>query len=83
MRNDLISKAKKLEPLLRVGKDGLTEGVVKEIQRQLRQKKLIKIKFFKSALGKTDKKQVFSGLADATGSEIVLQVGFVLVLYKR
>ena len=40
----LRSRAKSLQPLVRVGKSGLTESMVGEISKNLRKSKLIKIK---------------------------------------
>ena len=40
----LKSKAKLLQPVLRIGKYGLTENVINEIKKLLKKKKLIKIK---------------------------------------
>lgn len=41
--------------IVRVGKGGLTDSVVKEIMRQLKEKKIIKVKFMKSIV--SNKKQ--------------------------
>ena len=72
-----------MEPVLRIGKSGLTEGVIEEIKKQLKKKKLIKIKFLKSVLEDNDKKKFAKEIASKTDSELVQQVGFVIVLNKR
>ena len=82
-KKELVEKAKLLEPISRIGKSGLTEGVVKEITRQLKKKKLVKIKFLKSALEGKNKKEFAKDIASKTDSELIQQVGFVIVLYKR
>ena len=79
---DLVEKAKSIQPLIRIGKNGITKAQLDEIMKQLRKKKLVKIKFLRSFLETTGKKKAASELAAKTGSEIVLQVGFVLVLLK-
>ncbi len=76
-------KCRILPVLIIVGKSGLTGSVMDEIKSQLKDKKMIKVKFLKSAVEKKDKKALFKELADKTSSEIVQQVGFVLVLKKR
>ena len=83
MKKEFIEKAKALEPILRIGKNGLTEGMVKEIKEQLKRKKLINIKFLKAAMEGKDKKKFSAEVAEKTGGEVVYQVGFVVVLWKR
>lgn len=82
-KKELLEKAKQLEPVLRIGKSGLTEGVVAELKKQLKKKKLIKVKFLKSALVEKNRKELAKEVADKTGAELIHQVGFVVVLYKR
>jgi len=78
----LRSKAKLLEPVIRIGKNGLTEGMVKEIAKLLKKKRLIKIKMLKAFLQDNDRKDAAKEIAEKTGSIIIDQVGFVVVLYK-
>ncbi len=79
----LSEKAKLLAPVLRIGKSGVTEGIIKEIIEQLKQKKLIKIKFLKAVLGDKSRKEFAKEIAEKTESELIHQVGFVIVLYKK
>jgi len=79
----LKDDAKHLEPILRIGKSGLTDGVLKEIEKQLKKRKLIKIKFLKSALDGKNRKEFAKEIATKTRSELIDQVGFVIVLYRR
>lgn len=81
-KKDLLDRAKKLEPVLRIGKNGLTPGVVSEIKKQLLKKKLIKIKFLKPALEGKSRKEFAAEVVLKTDSELVQQVGFVIVLKK-
>ena len=80
---ELKSKAMALEPIIIVGKSGLTDSVIKEIKIQLKKRKLIKIKFLRSIVKEKGKKELAKELADTTGSKIIIQVGFVVVLYKE
>lgn len=79
----LRSKAKTLEPIVRIGKNGLTEGTVNEIKTQLKKKKLIKIKLLKSFIQDQNKKELTKKIESLTDSEIIESVGFILVLYKK
>ncbi len=76
----LRSKARLLEPILMIGKNGLSPGTIEEVKKQLKEKKLIKIKILKSALRNQDRKEFAKELAEKTSSEIIEQVGFVIVL---
>jgi len=83
LKHDLTEKAKQIEPILRIGKSGLTRGAIDEIKVQLKRNKLIKIKLLKSALEGKDKKELGKEIAAKTGSELIHQVGFVVVLHKK
>lgn len=82
-KKELLDRAKLLNPDIRIGKAGLTEGMVEEIKLQLKVKKLIKIKMLKPAFEEIGKKKLAKEIADKTGGEIVQQVGFVVVLWRR
>ncbi|MBD3354938.1 RNA-binding protein [Candidatus Woesearchaeota archaeon] len=79
----LRKKAKALEPIIRIGKSGLTENLIKEIRRQLKKRKLIKIKLLRSAEERENRKKFAEEIAEKTGSELVHHVGFVVVLHKK
>ena len=53
----LIERSKAIEPTIRIGKSGITESQIEEIKKQLKKRKLIKIKFLRSFIESNDKKQ--------------------------
>lgn len=79
----LKDKARNIEATARIGKNGLTEGTINEIKRQLKDKKLIKVKLLKSFIADKDKKIAAKELAEKTGSEIAQIIGFTITLYKK
>lgn len=79
----LRAKAKKINPVLRVGKNGLTEGAVKEIEKQLKKRKLIKVKILKSALAAKNKDELIKDIVDKTSSVLIEASGFVVILAKK
>lgn len=83
MKNEKKSLGKKLEPVVRIGKSGLTEPIINEIKRQLKQKRLIKIKLLRSFIGKSERKQLAKEIAGRTEAELVDITGFTVVLSKR
>ncbi len=80
---ELKAKAKAIEPIVRIGKSGLTESVINEIKKQLEQKKLIKIKMLKAFISGKDKKELAKEIAEKTNSMLVHNVGFIVVLAKN
>jgi len=79
----LRSKAKNIEPAVRIGKNGLTEGLIEEIKRQLEKNGIIKVKVLKGIFQDIGKKKFAEELAAKTGSELIELVGFVVVLHKK
>ncbi len=79
----LKQKGRQIEPIVRVGKNGLTATVVEQINKAISKKELIKIKFLKSFLEQYDKKESANKLANLLEAELIDQVGFNAVLYKR
>lgn len=77
------AKAMALEPVVRIGKSGLTDSVVNEIKKHIEKKKIIKVKMLKTFVGADDKKALAKEIADKTGSELVHRIGFVVVLAKK
>jgi RNA-binding protein len=71
--------AQLLEPMLKVGKAGLSEGFVKTVSDTLAQHELVKIKF---ADFKDQKKELAPQLAEKTGSHLIMRVGNVMVLHR-
>ena len=72
-----------IEPIVRIGKSGLSDTVVGEIKKQVQQKKLIKVKMLRSFVGTGDKKALARELAEKTGSILVHSVGLIVVLAKK
>ena len=81
--SELKEISKNMEPILRIGKNGLTNGVVSEIDSQLRKRHLIKIKMLPAFLDTQDRRIIALKLAKKTDSKLVQQVGGVVVLYRK
>ncbi len=73
------SAAQLLEPMLKVGKAGLSEGFIKSVDAALAQHELVKIKF---ADFKEQKKELAPLLAEKTSSHLIMRVGNVMVLHR-
>jgi RNA-binding protein len=70
-----------LQPLVRIGKGGITETLVEEILKHLKKRKLVKVKLLQSFEG--DRKETAQELVDKTESVLVLLVGGTVVLWRR
>jgi RNA-binding protein len=81
-KKELLEKAKALSPVIWVGKNGITQGVIDEVTKLVKKKRLIKVKFLKSFIETTDKKLAAKMLASKTDSKIVMLTGFVVVLER-
>jgi len=79
----LRKKAQALPPCVRIGKKGITQSTYLEIMKQLKQKRLIKIKFLRSFLEEHDKHEAAGEIIAKTGALAVQQVGFTLILFYR
>ncbi len=79
----LRSKAKTLEPVVRIGKSGLSDSMIGEINKNLIKRKLIKIKLLKSPGERKEKEELISSIVEKTQSELVDSVGNIIVLYKK
>lgn len=73
------SAAQLLEPMLKVGKAGLSEALIRSVDIALGQHELVKIKFVEF---KEQKKELAPQLAEKTASHLVMRVGNVMVLHR-
>ena len=78
--SQLRSLAQRLDPILHLGKAGVTDAFVASVDKALNDHELVKIKFtaFKDA-----KKPLAEEIATRTHSELVHIVGHVAVFYRE
>lgn len=77
----LRSKAHHLTPLFQIGKNGLTESVIVQIEEALEAKELMKVSILQNC--GEDKKDIAEKLSQREGMNIVQTIGNTLVLYKE
>ena len=80
---EMKSKARTMAVMLRIGKSGLTKGMLDEIRSQIKKKKLVKIKMLKSSLGGMSPSVIATEIVHTTNSELVSLVGNTIVIYKK
>ena len=85
LRNRLRAEGQDLEPTVNVGKGGITEGVLEELDAQLRRNHLVKVRIQRSAVGvdKDAKDSQAIELARGLGAELVERRGHTVLLYRR
>jgi RNA-binding protein len=81
----LKTLAKSIKPIIRIGKNGVSGNVIKELKRLLKKYHLVKIKVLKAAPieGKDELKRMAQSLARETDSQVVLIIGNTFTLYFK
>lgn len=75
----LKAEAQRLEPVVRIGKSGLTAAVLQSIEQALTLRGLIKVRFDHDR----DERDLFARqIAESTGAALIMQVGKVAVFYR-
>ncbi len=76
---ELKARAQLMKPTLKVGHEGLSEQFIAALDEALKHHDLVKVKFSDF---KEEKKTLSPQLAEKTGSELIMRVGNVAVLYR-
>ncbi|SFB91616.1 ribosome assembly RNA-binding protein YhbY [Pseudoalteromonas denitrificans] len=77
----LKGEAHSLKPVVLLGSNGLTEGVIVEIQSALEIHELIKVKV--PTDDRETKKLIFDAIVRETGAEKLHTIGHTVVLYRQ
>jgi len=80
-RKILKARAHPLDPVVIIGGKGLTDEVVKEVDRALTAHELIKVRA--PSLDRDARDEALKTLCEKTGAEAVQQIGKVLVLFRK
>lgn len=79
-RSYLKGLAHDLDPIVYIGKSGLTENIIKEMNSCLDARELIKVKLQEGAI--LDPKETANAAAELLGAEFVQAIGRKFVLYR-
>jgi len=80
-RKAFKAQAHHLKPVILVGQNGITEGVIKETDGALQAHELIKVQI--QGEDRDTRLQGAQGLADQLGAELVHHIGKVYILYRQ
>ena len=79
-RSYLRSLSHHLEPVVLIGKNGVTDGTLKTINKVLNTRELIKIKFREY---KDEKQSLSHQIAESTDSDVVGMIGHTIILFRQ
>jgi RNA-binding protein len=78
----LKSEANQIDPIINIGKNGVTDTLIEELNKQIKAKKLVKVRVLKSAEEGKDLKAIAEEIASATRSTLIEIRGRIVVLYR-
>ena len=74
-------KAHNLEPIVRIGKDGLNQNIVQSILDAITSRELIKVKILQNC--EEEKTIIYSKLMDIKDFEVVGMIGRTIIIFKE
>lgn len=81
-RAALRAKANPLEPIIQIGKEGISDNLITQIDDTLDVRELIKIRVHLETSPKTPK-ELAGELAETLGADVVQVIGGIIVLYRE
>jgi len=79
-RRKLKSLAHHLNPVVQIGQKGLTDSLIKAVDKALNDHELIKVKFVDF---KEEKHELAEEVSSGTGSALVGMIGNIAILYRE
>ena len=80
-RSFLKSKANTIDPIFQLGKNGLTESFIKQVDVVLESRELIKINVLNNS--GLEAKEIAIQLSEELGADFVLSLGIRFVFYRE
>ncbi len=77
----LRSLGNELEPIVQVGKGGISENLIAQVDEALEARELLKVRVLKNAL--VDIRDVADELAESTDADVVQVIGSIVLLYRE
>jgi RNA-binding protein len=78
-RKYLRGKAHSLQPLVRVGRAGLSDAVIEQVDAELARHELIKVRLDAE---REERSELAERIASATGAAIAGEIGRIAILYR-
>ena len=80
-RAALRAQANKMQAILQIGKNGIEENLITQVDDALTARELIKIKVLDTSM--EDPREVADFFARELSAEVIQVVGFTIVLYRK
>lgn len=80
-KKKLKAQAHHLKPIVHIGKEGMSDAVIKTINKALNDHELIKVQFLETAF--LDRKLDSIHLAEIVHAELIQVIGYKIVLYRK
>ena len=80
MISEKVKKAKAEHPTIRIGKNGLSEGLLNEIKRQLKEHEVVKIRI---GIKNEDRREIAKKVAELVNAKLVEVRGYTFILMKN
>ncbi|WP_416149288.1 ribosome assembly RNA-binding protein YhbY [Salipaludibacillus sp. HK11] len=77
----LRSKAHHLKPIFQVGKAGVNENLIKQVDEALEARELIKVSILQNC--EEDKEEVAQNIGKGTRADVVQIIGSTIIFYKE
>lgn len=77
----LKSMANTIDPIFQLGKNGITDNFIKQVEEALEVREIVKIKVLNNSM--LEAAEVANEIAEATNAEFVQSLGNKFVLYKE
>lgn len=79
-RKWLRGQAHALKPIVQIGKQGLTEGTIRQVDEALDAHELIKVQ---AVVPREEKEEIATRLASEVDAEVAGRIGHVIILYRE
>lgn len=79
-RKWLRGQAHSLKPIVQIGKQGLTDGTIRQVDEALDVHELIKVQ---AVVPREEKQEIASRLASEVEAEVAGHIGHVIILYRE
>lgn len=80
-RSYLKSLANNIDPTFQIGKNGLSDNFIKQIEEAIETRELLKVRILQNSM--LDPTEVANEIADRIDAEFVQSIGSRFVLYKE
>ena len=79
---ELKAKSKSLKAIVRIGKNGLSENMIKEMRLLLKKRRLIKVKMLRNSLDNVEIEETVKNVTEECDCILVDKIGLTFSVYR-